>query len=570
MNINLSRSNKTLVIGIVIIFIGTGISQNICGYEKLSNIKVIKDAKSSFILNDDFINAFWKFNECSGDTVGDSSGNNYDGIRNGSTWITDGYSGCALEFDGIDDYVDLNSYAAEIGVNKTDDFIISFYFKSNSTKNGIIFSNRGYDNKPELIIELESNGRLSFKIWTHCKCGLVVFSDNGYNDGLWHKVDIFYNGISLKPTILMFIDDNLKGNLTDWICEVESINFTKAAIGKMTFFDSDFFNGIVDEFKFIKYERGNDQEPPIIDGPKIGKPDKDYDYTFTTNDPENDDVWIQIDWGDGEVTDWMGPYESGETVTVSHRWTEENIYYIRARSKDFWDESHWSIEDYEVKIGNQPPDKPIVSGPLYGESGEEICYNFTAYDLEGHDISYIIDWGDGTTTETDYEPSNTSIGFCHIWDFNNDYNITASAIDINGKVSELSEPLWIRIGDKPPRKTDIDGPASGLSREEIDFVFEAIDPENDNICFNIRWGDGEEILESDWYTSGTQVTFSHSWDTTGTFLIEARAKDIFGYWSDWSSFNIKIPRQREVNFHLMRFLGQFPIIEKLLQIIKPY
>jgi hypothetical protein len=37
----------------------------------------------------------------------DDSGNGFDGILNGATWVNDGVLGKVLEFDGICDYVDL-------------------------------------------------------------------------------------------------------------------------------------------------------------------------------------------------------------------------------------------------------------------------------------------------------------------------------------------------------------------------------------------------------------------------------------------------------------------------------
>ncbi len=53
----------------------------------------------------------WKFDEGSGTTASDSSGNNNTGtLTNGPTWTT-GKIGGALDFDGIDDYVDAGSAA---------------------------------------------------------------------------------------------------------------------------------------------------------------------------------------------------------------------------------------------------------------------------------------------------------------------------------------------------------------------------------------------------------------------------------------------------------------------------
>jgi len=74
---------------------------------------------------------------------------------------------------------------------------------------------------------------------------------------------------------------------------------------------------------------------PIIEGPtRNGRPNKEQVFTFVSDDPEGKDVYYYIDWGDGEKEEWIGPYASGEVVTVTHTWTEENTYNIKAKSRD--------------------------------------------------------------------------------------------------------------------------------------------------------------------------------------------------------------------------------------------
>ncbi|MFX0202258.1 MAG: FG-GAP repeat domain-containing protein, partial [Candidatus Hodarchaeota archaeon] len=51
--------------------------------------------------------------------------------------------------------------------------------------------------------------------------------------------------------------------------------------------------------------------PPIIDGPPSGKAGNPYTYTFTSTDPDGDDVSYYIKWGDGEITDWTAFQASG-------------------------------------------------------------------------------------------------------------------------------------------------------------------------------------------------------------------------------------------------------------------
>ncbi|MCK5260543.1 MAG: PQQ-binding-like beta-propeller repeat protein [Thermoplasmatales archaeon] len=78
----------------------------------------------------------------------------------------------------------------------------------------------------------------------------------------------------------------------------------------------------------------NAPDAPDIDGRTNGRVRRSYDYTFMSTDPNGDDVYYYIEWGDGAVEDWLGPYSSGEEITLSHTWNEKGTYTIRARAKD--------------------------------------------------------------------------------------------------------------------------------------------------------------------------------------------------------------------------------------------
>jgi outer membrane protein assembly factor BamB len=73
---------------------------------------------------------------------------------------------------------------------------------------------------------------------------------------------------------------------------------------------------------------------PTITGQTNGKIRKTYTYTFTSSSPLGNDIYYTIDWGDGTTTDWLGPYTSGETLTLSHSWGSKGTYLIQARAKD--------------------------------------------------------------------------------------------------------------------------------------------------------------------------------------------------------------------------------------------
>ena len=83
---------------------------------------------------------------------------------------------------------------------------------------------------------------------------------------------------------------------------------------------------------------------PSIDGPILGKPGISYIYKISSIDPEGDNVFYLIDWGDNTSSGWFGPYVSGEMKTVSHTWLQKGTYIVKAKAKDVYGaESDWAI-----------------------------------------------------------------------------------------------------------------------------------------------------------------------------------------------------------------------------------
>jgi hypothetical protein len=92
-------------------------------------------------------------------------------------------------------------------------------------------------------------------------------------------------------------------------------------------------------------ETSNNQPPaaPSIEGKTKGKVGVSYSYSFSTLDPEGDAVYFYIDWGDGAIEEWIGPYLSGEVIARNHTWTEKDSYEIKAKAKDIRGaESDWA------------------------------------------------------------------------------------------------------------------------------------------------------------------------------------------------------------------------------------
>jgi hypothetical protein len=96
--------------------------------------------------------------------------------------------------------------------------------------------------------------------------------------------------------------------------------------------------------------------PPTINAPEKGDPGEEIEITVTADDPEGEDVYYFVDWGDGVLSGWIGPYESGETATLTHTWSEEKIYDIKARTKDENGlESEWSTTEINLPVNYNKP-----------------------------------------------------------------------------------------------------------------------------------------------------------------------------------------------------------------------
>jgi PKD repeat protein len=92
---------------------------------------------------------------------------------------------------------------------------------------------------------------------------------------------------------------------------------------------------------------------PTVNGPTSGSINHVYDFTVgPIIDPEEDSFYCKWDWGDGNISDWAGPYPSGQIASGSHSWTAVGTYEIRARLKDSYGaESNWS-EPLVITITN--------------------------------------------------------------------------------------------------------------------------------------------------------------------------------------------------------------------------
>jgi hypothetical protein len=106
--------------------------------------------------------------------------------------------------------------------------------------------------------------------------------------------------------------------------------------------DADDDNGVDSGSAYVFIKNKLPEKPTII-GEINGKPKKEYEYKFVSNDANLDDIEYCIDWGDNTGELWIGPYPSGFEASSNHTWSEKGNYTIRAKARDTYSaESEWA------------------------------------------------------------------------------------------------------------------------------------------------------------------------------------------------------------------------------------
>ncbi len=84
-------------------------------------------------------------------------------------------------------------------------------------------------------------------------------------------------------------------------------------------------------------------QPSIPLGPIECIVDEIATYSTNASDPDGDDLYYLFDWGDGNFSDWYGPYDSGAFHSLDYSWSSSGVYWVRSKAKDNQGlESVWS------------------------------------------------------------------------------------------------------------------------------------------------------------------------------------------------------------------------------------
>ncbi len=175
--------------------------------------------------------AYYDFNEGSELIAHDRSGNKNDGKIIGATWVKGRY-GTALEFDGINDYVDCGEKP-------------SFDVKNVVTLEAWVLPTKAPSGEPAIVGKKISRYALTYYKNGNC----YFYISAGVNHcvarhlavGVWHHIVATFDGTTMN----LYVDGDLKDTRTSLYKTIDSRG-GNLFIGKR---DNDYFCGIIDEVR---------------------------------------------------------------------------------------------------------------------------------------------------------------------------------------------------------------------------------------------------------------------------------------------------------------------------------
>ena len=193
-------------------------------------------------------------------------------------------------------------------------------------------------------------------------------------------------------------------------------------------------------------EKNSAPEAPTIQGPGVAKPGAEVTFGFISVDPDGDDVWYMISWGDGTPAEWSPGRPSGERYNEVHTYADSGNYFIKAKAKDNDDaESDWS-DSIRVAVGFFPPNTPSrPSGPT--SCTTKAAYNYKAKASHPLDDSVSLQffWGDTLGGWSPMVASGDFYETTHAFETLGTYMIAVRARDARGLESGWSDSLEVRV-----------------------------------------------------------------------------------------------------------------------------
>jgi hypothetical protein len=314
-------------------------------------------------------------------------------------------------------------------------------------------------------------------------------------------------------------------------------------------------------------------------------------YNQLTNTPSGSpqgftfsDFKAEINAGRPVLTHWSGPSSEHTMLGVGYDSTTNTIYF-----HDTWDNalhqctwtgtySGYNLELKAITVmqlaplpANKLPNIPSNPNPSNHSTAIHINTNLSwvCSDPDGDWLTYDLYFG--TESSPPFVKSVEINTNCNPGkrNYNTTYYWKIVAKDCRG--GSTSGPIWnFTSGENQnPNTPTITGEINGKIRTLHNYTIQTTDPYQDDVKYHIDWGDKTNTTTG-LNKSGEEIVVSHLWKKKGTYSVKVKAIDEYDLESDWAtltvtmpcSYNKPIPQFRELLFQ--RFPNAFPLLQQLL------
>jgi hypothetical protein len=178
--------------------------------------------------------------------------------------------------------------------------------------------------------------------------------------------------------------------------------------------------------------------------------------------------WITMEVGLGNITSnniIIGFEYTTKTNSNSDGWWIEKII-VKGSHEIYYSEDfsgydlgdpfgEWTIT-VQAGFPNAPPDAPIILGPINGKPNVDYNFTLTTTDLDGDNVFYYIEWGDGTNTGYigPYQ-SGELVTKNHTWTKKGTYTLKAKAKDTKQEEMNTWGTLTLTLNKNKGKQTNI-------------------------------------------------------------------------------------------------------------------
>ena len=232
---------------------------------------------------------------------------------------------------------------------------------------------------------------------------------------------------------------------------------------------------------------------------------------------------------------------------------EDLVCFYSQDGGDTWDQSTVvNTNDDEIA-----PDIILISG------GQAACVFVKNNDL------YVVQTENGGATWTSPAKINDETGTV-IEEYRTVDTCSGAAIWADER-EDNPDIYFTTLSDSPSKPSTPDGPTEGKVGQSQTYSTSTSDPNGDDISYGWDWN-GDSVVDewTDFKSSGTPVSTSHTWTSGFTGEIKVKGKDTNDEEGPWSDpLAVSMPRSKQATYPLLQkllelFPNAFPLLRYIL------